>query len=266
MRWIQKHGNLMAGAAVLAACAVFAAVFIYLPDPCAQHLNSRSLPMNIPFSLGTDYLGRSLAARIFYGTLNSVKLISLTMLVTLIVAIPSGLVSARFRWVESLLDVISGALWSMPTFIIALIVFVGFKGQWIPLKFAILGIFNWVPIYRSVRDTTKQVQPSSYVFFARAMGMGESRIYLFNILPNVFPGVFPIILLSIVSLFEAEFFLSFLGMSYPDPAPTLGGILRQGINYMNLDMVILPSSFLAFIVISIIILYQKSIISERKVG
>lgn len=221
---------------------------VLLPNPYTQQVDQQFLP---PFSshiLGTDQLGRDLASRAYFGLLNTTKLILLCLLVTLILAFPLGLLAAQKRSLESALESIAGAVYSLPTFIVALIVFVGLRGHWIAMKFALLGFFNWVPIYRSVRDMTKQIHTEPYITFARAMGFPEWRVYLRYIFPGVLPPTFPIIMLNIVSLLEAEFLLSFLGLSYPDPIPTLGGILRQGIAYLNLPMIVLPSAIMGLLI------------------
>jgi len=238
-------------------------LYYFLPDPLLQNPSRRFLPSDLPHSLGTDQLGRSLASRLYFGLMHSVELISLTMFTTLIIAIPTGLIAARYQKAEIAIDIIAGAIWSIPTFIIGLIVFIGIKGELIELKFALLGIFNWVPIFRSVRDITKQVQKSYYVTFALSMGMSDQKVYLLQILPNVLPAVFPIILLNLISLFEAEFVLSFLGLSYPDPTPTLGGMLRQGISYLNFNMILFPSVLLALIALVVVSLYQRIGINRK---
>lgn len=232
----------------VAVVLVYYAVPRFFPNPYTQHVEHQFLPPSPAHLLGTDQLGRDLGARAYWGLLNSAKLILLCLLVTLLLAFPLGLLAAQRRSFESVLESIAGAVYSLPTFIVALIVFVGLRGQWIALKFALLGFFNWVPIYRSVRDMTKQVQAQPYVTFARAMGFPERRVYLWHILPSVLPPVFPVIMLNLVSLLEAEFLLSFLGLSYPDPIPTLGGILRQGIAYLNFPMIIVPSTVMGVLI------------------
>jgi peptide/nickel transport system permease protein len=259
MYWTREHGDLKGKIILLLGLGILLIVIAHiLPDPLAQNLDIRFSTMALPYSLGTDQLGRDLSSRLYFGLIHSVGVISLTMLATLAISIPTGLLAARYQWASSMLNIIAGAIWSMPTFIIALIVFVGFKGEWIELKFALLGLFNWVPIFRSVRDITKQVQQAYYVMFAKAMGMGDRRVYLQQILPNVMPGVYPIVLLNLISLFEVEFVLSFLGLSYADPTPTLGGMLRQGIAYLNFNMIFLPSLLLC-IVIQMSIFYKESL-------
>lgn len=252
-----KKMIMLYGGLFLGACVIVALLSLFLPNPLTQDLSLRFQPPALPYFLGADHLGRDLSARLYYGFLNSAGLISLTMLTTLVIAIPTGLVAVHSRGAETVLEVVAGAVWSIPTFIIALIVFIGYKGDLIAVKFALLGMFNWVPIFRAVRDTAKQVEPSYYITFVRAMGMKESQVYWSQILPNVLPVVFPTILLNLISLFEAEFVLSFLGLSYPDPAPTLGGMLKQGTDYGNLTMILLPSILLAVVVFCIITVYQR---------
>jgi peptide/nickel transport system permease protein len=250
---------------ILAALVVLLLVFAWvaLPDPTAQDPFVKFRPPVLPYTLGTDQLGRDLASRLYFGFLRSVGLVSLTLAATLAVAIPAGLLASRNRLAESALDVLGGAVWSLPTLIICLVVFVSAKGEWIEAKFMLLGLFNWVPIYRVLRDITKQVRPLPFVTFARAMGMKGTGVYLTQILPNVLPGLLPAMSLNLVSLFEAEFFISFLGLSYPDPTPTLGGLLRQGVAYLNINMILLPSLLLGAIVLFATLKYQRQVSFKR---
>lgn len=241
---------------LLAIILVLVLPAFWLGDPLAQNPDARFLPMHFPMTLGTDYLGRDLASRLYYGFLRSVGLVTLVMATTLIVALPAGLLAAKNPWAEGVLEVIAGAIWSVPNFIIGLIIFIGLKGTFIAPKFAALSLFNWVLIYRAVRDITKQVQSSPYVVAVRSMGLVEWAIYSRHILPNVVLAIVPTVLLNLNSLFEVEFVLSFLGLSYPDPTPTLGGILRQGITYLNFPMILYPSLLLGLITLSIIAMSQ----------
>jgi ABC-type dipeptide/oligopeptide/nickel transport system permease subunit len=183
------------------------------------------------------------------------------MLTTIALGIPLGLLAARRKVIESALDTMGGAVWALPTIIVCLIVFIGLKGQFIEIKFLFLGLFNWVPIYRSVRDTAKQVQVFPFVTFARAIGMSEMTVYITQILPNIMPTIFPTLLLNLISLFEVEFILSFLGLSYPDPIPTLGGILRQGIAYLSITMIMLPALLVGGLVMIVTLSYRRRVIS-----
>jgi peptide/nickel transport system permease protein len=257
MPWTRELGKFRGKIIIAVGMGVLLLVIArVLPDPLTQNVEESFASIALPYSLGTDRLGRALSSRLYFGFLYSLGSIALTSLTTLAIAIPTGLLAARSRWAESILNILAGAIWSIPTFIIALIVFVGFKGEWLAVKFALLGAFNWVPIFRSVRDLTGQVQTAYYITFAKALGTSELQVYFQQVLPNVIPGVYPIVLLNLISLFEVEFVLSFLGLSYADPTPTLGGMLRQGIEYLNFSMILLPSILLC-IVIQLLIIFER---------
>lgn len=249
-----RKRSALALALVLAAAAL--TVRQGLRDAYAQDLVGQFAAPNIAHWFGTDQLGRDIFTRLCVGLSNSAGLISVCMAVTLTIGIPLGMLAARSRWCESSLEVVAGAIWSMPTFIVALVVFVGVKGEWIAWKFAMLGFFNWVPVYRVVRDVTKQVKAMRYVTFLRSLGASEGRVFAFGVLPNSLPATFPVVLLNLISLIEAEFLLSFLGLSYPDPAPTLGGMLRDGIAYLNISMMLLSAGTVAMMLLFISAVYQ----------
>jgi peptide/nickel transport system permease protein len=241
---------------------VLSAAMVALPlpfvgSPTRQDLEQKSRPPASIIDLGTDQMGRSLGARLYFGLLRSAALLSLTLCSTLVIAAPTGLTAARSPKAEVTIDIVADAVWSIPTFVIVLLVFMGIKGQWIPLKYFCLGFFNWVPVYRVIRDASKRVAATGYVRFARALGMSEARVYGSAILPNLFGAVAPTVLLGLVSLLELDFLLSFLGLSYPDPAPTLGGILRQGIDYLQLSMILLPAGTIVAIVLLLVLLARR---------
>ncbi len=256
--WIRGSGEPVKRAAVISGLVgVIVLLFWFLvPDPLVQHLDVPLMSAQLPLSLGTDQLGRDLGARLYFGFLRSGSMVLLALISTLVVAIPASILAARSRHANAMLETVGAAIWSIPTIVLGLVIFVGFKGEWIPLKFAVLGLFNWVPIFRVARDLTIQAQGSPYVTFSRAMGMDDQRVYWFHVLPNVLPGLFPIILLNLISLFEAEFVLGFLGLSYRDPSPTLGGLLRQGISYLNLNMIMLPAGLMAVLVAALVLGYD----------
>jgi peptide/nickel transport system permease protein len=244
--------------AVVALALAAALVSSALQDPYLQRVDRQFLSPGPDHWLGTDHLGRDVLSRAWFALGNTLQLISACLAVTLLLAFPLGMAAARSRPVESAVEVLAGAIYSLPTFIIGLVVFIGVKGQWILFKFALLGLFNWVPVYRAVRDNTKQVQALPYVTFARAMGFPEREVYRLNVLPNILPPVVPVAMLNLVSLLEAEFLLSFIGLSYPDPVPTLGGLLRQGIAYLNLPMMMVPTTLIGVLIFALVARFEQS--------
>ena len=76
---------------------LLAFAWIALPDPNAQNQLGKFRPPELPYSLGTDQLGRDLASRLYFGFLRSAGLVSLTLASTTALALPAGLLAARIR-------------------------------------------------------------------------------------------------------------------------------------------------------------------------
>jgi peptide/nickel transport system permease protein len=88
---------------------------------------------------------------------------------------------------------------------------------------------------------------------ARTIGSGNSRILLRHILPN---GLAPIIVMISVSLALAilvEASLSFLGLGIQPPTPSLGGLLKDALGFMETApwLAIFPGVTIALIIFSL---------------
>ena len=93
----------------------------------------------------------------------------------------------------------------------------------------------------------------TYVEAARTIGMGNGRLLLRHILPN---GIAPIIVMTSVSLALAilvEASLSFLGLGIQPPTPSLGGLLKDSIGFMETApwLAIFPGITIALIIFAL---------------
>ena len=95
------------------------------------------------------------------------------------------------------------------------------------LVVAIIALFTWPYIGRIVRGQTLSVRQRDFVEAARSLGLGNLRIMVREILPNIIAPVVVYTTLIITSniLFEAA--LSFLGVGIPQSTPSWGGMLAQ---------------------------------------
>jgi peptide/nickel transport system permease protein len=97
------------------------------------------------------------------------------------------------------------------------------------------------------------IRENEYVEAARTIGSGNSRILLRHILPN---GLAPIIVMISVSLALAilvEASLSFLGLGIQPPTPSLGGLLKDALGFMETApwLAIFPGVTIALIIFSL---------------
>jgi peptide/nickel transport system permease protein len=99
----------------------------------------------------------------------------------------------------------------------------------------VIGFFNWPYLGRIVRGQTLALREREFVDASRGMGAKGPYILFRELLPNL---VGPIIVYSTLLiptniLFEAS--LSFLGVGIQPPQASWGGMLREAVNYYEVD-------------------------------
>lgn len=75
-----------------------------------------------------------------------------------------------------------------------------------------------------------------YVVAARAVGLGDVKILVRQILPNVLGPVIVLATLGIGTAIVAESGLSFLGFGVQPPTPTWGWTLTYGMRFLRTDV------------------------------
>jgi len=191
-----------------------------LEGPSAQHL------------LGTDELGRSILARIIWGSRVSLMIAVGVVAVGLLVGVPFGLISGYYGGkVDFGIQRVTDMMLAFPGFLLALglvaVLGVGLKNTVVSI-----GI-SMVPIYiRLVRGCVLTVREQVYVEAARAVGTRDFKIILKHILPNV---MVPITVQTSLGMGNAILFaagLGFLGIGVQPPTPEWGAMLGSGRAYL----------------------------------
>jgi peptide/nickel transport system permease protein len=94
---------------------------------------------------------------------------------------------------------------------------------------AVLAISSWVFQARIIRADVLSLKHRDYVLAPRAR---DSHLLTRHILPNVMGSVLVLFTLTIVRTILAESSLSFLGLGIQPPAPSWGGMLAEGRQYL----------------------------------
>ncbi len=189
-------------------------------------------PPSARFLLGTDEVGRDILSRLLYGA--RVSLGVAIPAVGLATAVGVGLGVAT-GYAGGALDLLAmrafDVLFAFPPVLlaIALVAALGPSTLNLVLTIALLTTPQFAVIARSA---TLAVVPQEYVQAGLALGASHGRMIRAHVLPNVAaPLVVQVALsLSIVILVEAA--LSFLGLGTQPPAPSWGGMLSRGRQYM----------------------------------
>ena len=85
---------------------------------------------------------------------------------------------------------------------------------------------------RVARAPTIALKERDFVEACRALGYSDLRIMAVHIFPNVIGEVLVLASLWTAFAIRVEAYLSFIGLGVPPPTPTLGGMIRQGFDFI----------------------------------
>jgi peptide/nickel transport system permease protein len=227
---------------LLLAIVVGAVLAPYLTpfDPLATDITARLKPPSWmaggrPDSiLGTDQVGRDILSRIIFGARISLLVGALAVLLAAAIGIPLGLAAGYSgRVTDTVISTLVNIMLTFPFVLLALAV-IAVLGPSLTNMIIVLGITNW-PLYtRVVRADVLRLKELEFVMAARALGMGQARLILRQIFPNLVSVVVVISSVLVARMIILESFLSFLGLGVQPPTPSWGGMLGEGKDYMLL--------------------------------
>jgi len=182
--------------------------------------------------LGTDEVGRDVLSRAIHAARISVEVALVAVGVGLIGGTVIGIIAAYFGgWIDLALMRLMELLFSFPAILLAVILLASLGTSILNAMLAIGIIF--VPGFsRLARAATNDVLRQQYIDAARTVGMGDGRILIREILPNV---VTPLLVEAAVAFAYAvllESALSFLGLGAQPPEPSWGNMLNTGRGFM----------------------------------
>jgi len=237
-RLLRNRMALVGGALVLAM--VLGAVFAPLlasHDPLEQRTANRVKPPfwetgDFSHPLGTDPVGRDVLSRVLYGSRISLTLGIVAVLVSGTVGTLLGLLAGYYeRHVGDLVMRLADVQLSFPVILLAISV-VAVVGRSLPALVAVLAISGWVVYARTVRGSVLSLKEKDFIEAARALGSGGLRILFRHILPNCVAPLLVIATVQMATMIILESGLSFFGLGTQPPAPSWGGMLAEGREYL----------------------------------
>jgi oligopeptide transport system permease protein len=193
--------------------------------------------------LGTDSLGRDLLARLLMGLGVSMAIGVVATLVSLVIGVAWGSVAGYIggRTDEVMMRIVD-TLYSLPFIFFVILLMVAF-GSNLVLMFVAIGAVEWLTMSRIVRGQTLTLKQKEFVEAARAAGLTNAAIIRRHIVPNLLGPVVVYVTLTIPAVILAESFLSFLGLGVQPPMASLGGLIADGAQQMELApwLLIFPS-------------------------
>ena len=221
----------------------------------------------VQFLLGTDDQGRDMISSILYGARLSliigVSAITIAMVIGVGLGLAAGYFGGRF---DAVVMRVADVQLALPAILTALLIDGIARGVLPPelqqdLRVAVLTIAIalslWVNFARTARASTFVQMNKEYVQAAVMQGQHPLRVMFVHILPNILGPLLVIMTVDLASAILLEATLSFLGIGLPADSPSLGTLIRIGMQFLLSGewwILWIPTLFLVALVVSINVL------------
>jgi peptide/nickel transport system permease protein len=200
-------------------------------------LTSRFLPPSFLHFFGTDELGRDVFIRLLHGGRVSLGVGFAAALAASLIGTAIGM-TAGFAGgrVDALLMLVTDILIALPLLPLLIILSAvdvtklgfGVSDDTSLYKIIILvSLTGWTTVARLARARTMTLKQADFVLAARALGVGNFRIVIRHIFPNLLNTIIVAATLSVGSIILMESVLSFLGLGIQPPHPSWGNMLMN---------------------------------------
>jgi peptide/nickel transport system permease protein len=219
------------------------------------------------FLLGTDDQGRDMISSILYGARLSLLIGFAAMSFAAVLGIGVGLAAGYFGGrLDAVVMRIADIQLALPAILTALLIDGVSRGLLprethddlrIPVLILAIGLSLWVNFARVARASTFVERNKEYVEAAIIMGQHPLRVMFVQILPNILGPLLVIMTVDLAAAILLEATLSFLGIGLPANSPSLGTLIRIGMQFLFSGewwILWIPSLFLVALVISINVL------------
>jgi oligopeptide transport system permease protein len=201
---------------------------------------------------GTDQNGRDMLARTLYGTRVSIAVALIATFVAVVVGVLYGAVSGYVGGrVDAAMMRFVDVMYALPYILFVILLMVIF-GRNVYLLFAAIGLLEWLTMARIVRGQTLSLKEREFVEAARAAGVATFPIILRHILPNLIGPVVIYATLLIPEIVITESFLSYLGFGVQEPLTSLGTLIKNGADVLEVMpwLLIFPGVFLVSLLLA----------------
>ncbi|MBB4018857.1 peptide/nickel transport system permease protein [Chelatococcus caeni] len=213
-RYAQNIGALI-GLAILVVVVLvaFAAPLLYPVSPWQGVGEPLLGPFEDPaYPLGTDLLGRDIAAGIAYGARVSLLIGIISTAVAVVIGVALGALAGFYGGrVDDMLMRFTEFFQTIPAFAMAVVLVAIFSPNITSITLAI-AVVSWPPVARLVRGEFLSLRSREFVQAAVVVGQTGPRIMATQILPNAISPIIVTASLMVATAILTESSLSFLGL------------------------------------------------------
>ncbi|MDJ1159192.1 ABC transporter permease [Chelatococcus sp. SYSU_G07232] len=213
-RFAHNYGALVGLAILLVVVAVAILAPVFFPSSPWESAGVPLLgPLEDPqFPLGTDMLGRDIAAGLAYGARVSLLIGVVSTAVAVVIGVSIGaLAGFHGGRIDDLLMRFTEFFQTIPALAMAIVLVAIFNPSIVSITLAI-AVVSWPPVARLVRGEFLSLRSREFVQAAIVVGQTGPRIMLTQILPNAVSPIIVTASLMVATAILTESSLSFLGL------------------------------------------------------
>ncbi len=213
-RYAKNYGALIGlGILTVVAIVALAAPLLFPVSPWQSVGDPLLAPSEDPaFPLGTDMLGRDIAAGLAYGARVSLLIGLISTAVAVLIGVSIGALAGYYGGrIDDVLMRFTEFFQTIPAFAMAIVLVAIFNPSITSITLAI-AIVSWPPVARLVRGEFLSLRSREFVQAAVVIGQSGPRIMFTQILPNVISPIIVTASLMVATAILTESSLSFLGL------------------------------------------------------
>lgn len=230
-----RHHLALAGIAMITLLVLACVTGPYALPYDSLHIDLRarfSPPLSGHHYLGTDPLGRDLAARLLMaGRVSLLVGFSAMLLSTLIGTLVGVTAGYRGGWIgAALMRMVDGFL-SYPSIFLVLALAAVLRPSPAMIT-VIIAVTSWMETARIVEAEVRSLREREFVQAARMVGLSRRHIMFREILPNAMGPIIVAASLAVARAILLEAYISFLGYGIQPPLPSWGNMLNGAQQYL----------------------------------
>jgi peptide/nickel transport system permease protein len=229
------HRLALLGLAMITLLTLACVLGPYLLPYDSLHIDLRARfapPMTGNHYLGTDPLGRDLAARLLMAGRISLLVGFSAMLLSIVIGTLVGVVAGyRGGWISAVLMRTVDGFLSFPSIFLVLALAAALRPSPVMIT-VIIAITKWMEVARIVEAEVRSLREREFVQAGRMLGLSGTHIMFREILPNAMGPIIVAASLTVARAILLEAYISFLGFGIQPPLPSWGNMLNGAQQYL----------------------------------
>ncbi len=235
MRRFMSHRLALLGLVMISALTLACIIGPYLLPYDSLHIDLRARfapPMTGDHYLGTDPLGRDIAARLLMAGRVSLLVGFIAMVLAIFVGTLVGVIAGyRGGWLNAVLMRTVDGFLSYPSIFLLLALSAALRPS--PMMITIIiALTGWMEVARIVEAEVRSLKEREFVLAGRMLGLSGTHIMFREILPNVMGPIIVAATLTVARAILLEAYVSFLGFGIQPPLPSWGNMLNGAQQYL----------------------------------